>query len=205
MLVVANSRKKSCGCRGGLGFARRGSRGLGDALAYLPAGTQLVYNVSVAPGLFMGPLTSLAKIVSQVAQNVGRNAGISIIGSNASTNPFTTQTTITVSVQIEQEYTDQQMVQSVLDSAFNATSVNVSSSNIAATSVPGSAGGSVLPGLNTAPTQQTLAAAPGTATTSAGGAGWLDQDSLGFGLSNGTYLTIGGIGLLGLALVKKII
>lgn len=32
---------------------------------------------------------------------------------------------------------------------------------------------------------------------------WLNQDSLGLGMTNGTYLLIGGVGLVGLSLVKK--
>jgi hypothetical protein len=46
---------------------------------------------------------------------------------------------------------------------------------------------------------------PTPTATPAPGASWLSEDSLGLGLSNGTYLLIGGIGIVGLGLAKKFI
>lgn len=204
--MIANP--KACECPG-VGVLRiiprrMRSPGLGDvaapALGYLLAGTQLVYNVTFSPGTVITP----ADAAQSVSQNVSRNSGIQVIGSNASTSFFALDAAFTLTLQLNQPYTNQAMVQSVLDSAVNAATGGVVSSNINVTSVPGAAPGTPLPGLNTAP----VGTVPGSGTPNVPTAGapttsFFNQDSLGLGLNNGTYLAFGGILVLGFMLLRR--
>jgi hypothetical protein len=141
--------------RGLSAVTRPRRRGLGDgsALGYLPAGTQLVYNVTVSVSVLVPELNpTAANVAAKIAANVSQNSGITVIGSNAPTSIFNPGGGITLTLQLNQPYTTAQMVQAVMDSAVNGIlGISVISSNISVTSFPGGAAVDTTAAAGTAP------------------------------------------------------
>jgi len=224
MLLVARNSGMGCGCGGSCGCGSagmlahairrlRGRRGMGDASAssgVLPIGTQLVYNCTFSNGLFQSPFISAASIVAAVAQNVQANSGISVVGTNASASPLSSVPGFTLTLQLNQAYTNYEMVQEVMDSAVNGSGydVSVAASNVSVTAIPGQTPSST--GAPSTVGNTPVGNAPGAGTPAAGQPGanatsWLNQDGLGLGLNNGTYLAIGVAGVLGIFAVKQFV
>lgn len=147
MLVpTQNSMKPPCTCHGGLGILKMIPRsmrspGLGDATSTIvPKGSTLVYNVTFTPGWVSADATA-ASIAAQVAQNVSQNSGISVVGSNASNSAFSLNAAFTLTLSLNQDYTNAAMVKTVLDNAVSAVTGGVVSSNISVTSGPAQGSG----------------------------------------------------------------
>lgn len=169
-----------------------GLYGLGQVSGVLPAGTQLVYKATFTPGF--AQVVTAASIAADVAHNVAANAGIQVVGSNASASVLGALGSqgFTLTLQLAQAYTSEQMVQQVMDSAVSAATGGVESSNISVT------------GMGTGSSNAPVGGAPGSGAPDPNNPNpnpisWWDEDSLGLGLNNGDYLMIGGIGAVGLA------
>lgn len=125
----------------GGGPARRKFMGDGSQVnpGYLPAGSQLVYNVTWASSLtnFSNP----SDIAAAVNANVSANSGIQVSGSQVastfwSTAGVTQATGLSFTITLMQDYTSAAMVQSVMDSAVAGAGRPVASSNIKVVSIP---------------------------------------------------------------------
>lgn len=152
-----------------------GKRALGQAATvpsnYLPVGTQLVYTFEGDFSFLAGFFQTWSDVVGSLAGSLSTNAGISVVGSNASSNPFSTTSGFSMTVQLLQAYTNAEMVQSVIDDAINGlTGVDFGTSSIEVGMVPTSAQAAALsttpqPGLpgsgssGMSPQQQSLVAA----------------------------------------------
>jgi len=147
--------------RGLAAVTRPRRRGLGDgsALGYLPVGTQLVYNVTVAVSLFVPDINpSAANVAAQVTANVSKNSGIAVIGTSAPTTVFNPNGGMSFTLQLGQAYNSAAQVQQVMDDAVNGLlGISVISSNINVTSIPGGAAVSSTAAAGTAP----IGAVPG--------------------------------------------
>ena len=150
----------------------------------LPIGTQLIYNVTFTPG-WVSPTATPASIAAAVAANVSKNSGISVVGTNASSNAFALSAAFTLTLSLNQAYTSAAMVQSVMDSAVAAASGGVAASNITVSGTPAAPAASNAPVAAGAPTAGTPA---GTSDTDL--ATWLTNNWEWLLISAGALLVV---------------
>jgi len=158
------------------------------AAGIVPAGERLVYQATVSPGLGTGPLATLADVVAGAAANL-QNGGVIVVSTNASTNPFTTGNTFQMTIQTTQDYTSAALLKQVIDDAVNGSGKDVT---VEASGFIADEG------------NFPIGSAPGSVDTDTNSAtNWCNEDMLGLGLNNCTYVAILALIAAGVVIVKQ--